>query len=222
MNLDHETPPDTAPLPHKKMSSIGSYIATAAMFLVVVFLWRDLARTKDVQLDLTEQNDRLRKEISTTQDELDSFKRGDFETRVKKENTEAVPAKPKPVEEPETLRLQTPSISQTATGLVTRLTFQSTLPSPPALIAIVVRLPGDSEAIIQSFSPVNKSAYTNVKARVDGSGKFAIFQGNPTALNALQFDLAISEPVTATVRGSKGIKAFEIDIAPDASKVRKL
>ena len=218
---------DTSPLPPKKICSKGSYIATAALFLIVIFLWHDLSGAKSTQLGLTEQNDQLRKELAAVQSELnaaqselDGFKTGD---PAKKQTAKAAPAKPEaPVEDPETLMLQQPSIRQTPSGLIARLVFQPTTSELPDLIALVVRLPGDSEAQILEFKAATDADFSNVKIRVDESGKFAIFQGVPADLEALEFDLTVSAPVTATVRGSKGIKPFEIDIAPDASNVRKL
>ncbi|RKX42118.1 MAG: hypothetical protein DRP64_10340 [Verrucomicrobia bacterium] len=202
-------------------------MATAALFLIVVFLWRDLSGLKSVQLELTEQNHQLRKELAAAKSELNAAQSelAGFKTGVpaRKPLAKVAQKKPEPpVEEPETLMLQPPSVSQTPAGLVARLAFQSTTSEIPDLIALVVRLPGESEAEILGFKAATEASFSNVKTRVDESGKFAIFQGSPANLEALEFDLTVSAPVTATVRGSKGIKPFEIDIAPDASNVRKL
>ena len=227
MNKDYKSPADAPPLLTKKMPVKGRYISTAVLFLIAVFLWSDLSGSKNAQLELAERNNQLQKELegvqselANAQSELDNFKMG---APSKKQAAKITPGKPEtPTEEPETLTLHHPSVSQTQAGLVARLAFQSTTSELPDLIALVVRIPGDSEAEILDFKAATEAAFSNVKIRVDESGTFAIFQGSPANLDALEFDLTVSAPVTATVRGSKGIKPFEIDISPDSSNVRKL
>lgn len=225
MNKDHETSMNPSALPPKKSCVKNSYIATAILFFIAVFLWSDRSGSKSSQLELAEQNAQLQQERAALQSELDAarLELDDFKSGAPAQNpvAEVAPVKPEaPVEEPETLLLQQPSIRQTPTGLVARLVFHPTLSEQLSLVALVVRLPGESEAKILSFKAA--TAFSNVKTRVDESGKFAIFQGVPGDLKALEFDLTVSAPVTATVRGSKGIKPFEIIISPDNAEVRKL
>ena len=216
MNTNPTNNPPPSPV---KQRATGSYIATAAMFLILVFVWRDQSRMKDDILVLVEQNDQLQQELTVAQSKLEEVQGGDFS----KSTEQTTPAtRPEPVEEPETMALQTPSVSETASGLVARLVLEPTTQETPDLVALVVRIPNSSNAQILNFSPTKETAYSNVRARVDESGKFAIFQGTPTGLKTLEFNLSVSAPVTATVRGSKGIKPFEIDIKAGTPNVRQL
>jgi hypothetical protein len=232
MNQNHLPSTHPAPRPHNKVLLLGSTIAAVTLLLIVVFLWNGLSRMKTDMQILTEENtqrqklleeqsSQLQNQLVTARTELAHFKTGDPRSSAKKENTQVL-EKPKPVEYPETLILQTPEISQTADGLSARIQFQSTLTKAPGLLALVVRIPNGSNAVIKGFKPIDEAAYTDVKFRINESGKFAIFQGNPTHLDALVFELTVSEPVTATVRGTEGIKPFEIDIDPNNPSVRKL
>lgn len=232
MEQNHITTPVTAPRPRNKMVLLGSTIATATLLLIVFFLWNDVSRMKtDMQL-LTEKNAQrqklleeqtiqLQNQLGKARTELAHFKTGDPRSSANNENIEAL-EKPKPVEYPETLILQTPEISPTADGLSARIQFQSTLTEAPGLLALVVRLPNGSNAVIQGFKPVDDTTYTDVKFRISENGNFAIFQGNPSQLDALVFELKVSAPVTATIHGTEGIKPFEIDIDPNSPHVRKL
>jgi hypothetical protein len=49
-----------------------------------------------------------------------------------------------------------------------------------------------------------------------------MIQYRPGGPDSLKFDLTVSAPVKATVRGSDGILDFEIDITPDGCSVSKL
>lgn len=215
-------PTDSPPPSSAKHRAKGSYIATAAMFFIVVFIWRDQSRMKSDMSVLVEQNNLLKQDLTAAQSKLDGFNTGDLPKSTKRAETPSVSARPEPVEEPEMLALKTPAVSETSSGLVARLVFEPTTREPLDLVALVVRIPNSSNAQILEFSPTKEAKYANVKARVDQSGKFAIFQGTPTGLKTLNFNLSVSAPVTATVRGSKGIKPFEIDIKAGNSNVRKL
>jgi hypothetical protein len=160
--------------------------------------------------------------LTAAQEELDDFKTGDSAAPAREIKTSASPAASEPVETPETLFLQPPTVSQTEAGLVARLAFETTLSEPPDLIALVIRVPGESSARIVGLKPASESTYTNTKVRVDASGKFAVFQGTPADLKALQFELIVSEPTKALVRGSSGIKPFEIEISRTTAAVRHL
>lgn len=215
----------------------GNYLATACMFLIVLFLWRDLSGVKQSYIELSEQNQQLKEQnrqlkeqnqrltvdLAHTRAEVNVFKTGDSASAKRMSSSEKT-AKTiaEPIKEPETLNLQSPSVSNIGDDLVAELSFESRISELPDLLALVVRLPNSSEAVIRTLSPVNEDAFSNVKARVDGSGKFAIFQGSPSDLKALRFYLTVSEPVTATIRGSKGITPFEITITPDSPSVRNL
>ena len=213
----------------KKNPARGSLIATGAMFLIVVLLWKDLSQTKSTMQKLAEQNDQQRAELATVQSELkaantelDFFKTGDFGAATKETAAKAAPVQPAPVEEPETLLLQEPTVQQTAAGLVVRFGFEPDGSELPGSITLVVRIPGDTEAKILSLKPVAKSSYANVECVLDPLGKLGMIEGSPSDLQGLSFELTVSAPVKALVRGSKGIKPFELDISAEGCSVRKL
>jgi hypothetical protein len=212
----------------KKFQGKGGLVATTAMFLIVLLLWRDQAKMKadllgvsEQKNQLSEQNIKLETALKTAHTDLAHFKASIPQHSLKNQDQKK-PVKEIPADYPETLILQTPEISQTVDGLSARISFESTLDVPPGLLALVVRLPNGSEAMIQGFKPVDKTAFADIKFRINESGKFAIFQGNPIHLNALEFDLTVSAPVKATVRGTEGIKPFELVIDPTNSSVRNL
>lgn len=161
-------------------------------------------------LELNKQLKTLESAVSTAK--IQSRKKADIAPRT-------VTSKPA---EPETLLLQPPKVVSSNQGLNVRLVFEPIEQELPEMIALVVRLPATSNSKIYALQATDESSFSNVKTRVDGSGKFAIFQGAPEDIKALQFELAVTAPVTATIRGSKGIRAFELDITPDFPVVRKL
>jgi hypothetical protein len=215
--------------PKKKPALNRSTIATAILFLIVMILWRDQSRMKDDLLDMAQQKQQVQQQLDDTQSqltearsELDFFKTGDTGKTAEPKSVKPTPKTPEPEKEPENLILQPPSVSQTEAGLTARLVLEPTDSGVPDLVALVVRLPGRSDSVITAFRPVDEAAYANVKSRIDESGRFAIFQGSPSGLDTLAFDLTVSAPVTATVRGTQGIKPFQIDIHPGNLLVRDL
>jgi hypothetical protein len=229
MNENPKIPAGTSPLRSKKNPAIGSLVATAAMFLIVVLLWRDLSKTKSFQQELAAKNETLGQELATVKSELksantelDFFKTGDFSKTTKEKVAKTAPVVPKPVEEPETLLLQEPTVQQTSSGLVVRFQFKpDTDIQLPERVTLVARIPNGSEAKILSLKPVAAS-HAVIEHVVNASGKLAMIEGSPADLEALLFELTVSAPVKATVRGSAGIKDFEMDITPSGCTVRKL
>jgi uncharacterized protein YoxC len=229
MNENPKIPAATSPLRSKKYPAIGSLIATAAMFLIVVLLWRDLSKTKSFQQELAAKNETLSQELANKQSELivartefDSFKTNVLVKAMEEKSAKVKPIIAKTVEEPETLFLQEPTVSQTADGLVARFQFKpDTDIELPERVTLVARIPSGSEANILSLKPVAAS-HAVIEHVVNTSGKLAMIEGSPADLEALLFELTVSAPVKATVRGSAGIKDFEMDITPSGCTVRKL
>ncbi len=228
MNSNHSEPTtsDTA----KRNCYPGIYIAAAILFAAVIFLWFDRSQTQSAQLAQIEQNEQLaqaleaaQSELAAAREELDFFKTGDTTAPAQKKPTTSKPAFTKPAEEPETLLLQTPTVSRSASGLTARFGFEPDTDIPlPDVVTLVIRVPSSSEATITSLKPLNESSYSNVEFLVNAKGNLGMIEGSPADLKALEFELTVSGPVKATVRGSKGIKAFEMDITPDGCTVRKL
>ena len=213
-----DTPADTQP----SRRSIGIYITTLVMLVMILLFWRDLARSKEFLQNMADQNARLSQELAAAQAELEDFKTGDSRKPAQLQPEKTAPKVEEPVAVLETLSLQSPTVTTSAAGLTARISFKPTTPDIPDLMALVVRLPNETEAVIVALEAVQEKSYSNVKSRIDGSGKFAVFQGLPADIEALQFNLTVSAPVTATVRGSKGIAPFEIDIVSGSPAVRTL
>jgi hypothetical protein len=207
----------------------SNVLATAAMFLIVILLWRDQSKLKIVQAELVQQNTELREDLATKQGalaaahtELNFFKTGDTR-KVGQENVSRTDSvKPTPAAEEETLQLTPPSVSQTAEGLVAHFEFKSITDELPDQITLVVRVPGNTDSKILKLTPVGASEDSSIACVVNAQGKLAMIEGSSEALKALAFELTVSAPVKARVRGSNGILDFELDITPDGCTVQKL
>jgi hypothetical protein len=212
----------------KKCQGKGGLVATTAMFLIVVFLWRDQSRMKADALKLAEQNARLQQSMATTeaalkstQSELDFFKTGDFRKPAQEQVIQHKPVASEPVEEMETLFLQPPTVSQTEDGLVARFEFKPVAELPDQ-ITLVVRVPENAGAKILKLVPAQHSPDTDVVCIVNLSGTLGMIEGTPEDLKSLAFELTVSAPVKARVRGSEGILDFELDITTDGCTAQQL
>ncbi len=99
-------------------------------------------------------------------------------------------------------------------GLRTTMQFNPTTTDPLGLVAIVVRLPPDGDSRILELVPVGSMRYGDISGRVSEDGKFAVFQGTPESVAALEFALSVSGPAVADVRGTTGIGAFDLQVGP--------
>ena len=99
-------------------------------------------------------------------------------------------------------------------GLRTTMQFNPTTTDPLGLVAIVVRLPRDVDSKILELVPVGSMKYADISGRVSEDGKFAVFQGTPESVAALEFALSVSGPAVADVRGTTGIGAFDLQVGP--------
>jgi hypothetical protein len=207
----------------------SNVLATAAMFLIVILLWRDQSKLKTAQAELIQQNATLREDLATKQvalasvhTELDFFKTGDTRKAAQENISRTDPITPAPAAELETLQLNPPSVSQTAEGLVAHFEFKSLTDELPDQITLVVRVPGNTEAKILKLTPVGTPEDSSIACVVNAQGKLAMIEGSSEALKTLAFELTVSAPVKARVRGSNGILDFELDITPDGCTVQKL
>lgn len=207
--------------PSNTFHLIGSLVLIVAMLLIVISTRKDLSHAKYSHEALSAQNAALGIELAELRSELDSFTTG---APVAAENPVRRDRKvSKPVEVPESLFLQPPTVANNGGELTARFTFEPDENTElPDQITLVVRIPGDTDAKIVSLKPVAAPAYSNVEFLVNAQGTLGMIEGAPSELGALEFELTVSAPVKAIVRGSKGIKAFEIDITPTGCAVRKL
>ncbi|MDF7798467.1 hypothetical protein P4C99_03285 [Pontiellaceae bacterium B1224] len=208
----------------KKPRFNGSYIALAAMVLIVVFVWRDLAETKKAQDDLAQKNLQLLEELSDTRKELNTLKSARLDQPVSsKQTTRQQRQTAQPIEEPEAFFLQPPSVSDRGGELTARFKFEPEENTPlPEQITLVVRVPGNTDAKIISLKPVDSKAFSGVEFLVNAQGSLGMIEGSPSDVAALEFEVTVSAPVAVTIRGSKGIKDFEMDISRSGCTVRKL
>lgn len=218
------TNPPSHPAPPRKRSHLVVYI----IILVILFVagkrfQSDREALNSHMEQMAEQNSQLQQALKVAEEQINQLSTGDRRTLPAngEERPARITSRPK-APDPETLLLSEPVVSQTPNGIVTRFSLESTVDVVPDLIALVVRVPSSTPATITRLEPVESDAFSSVKGRIDASGKFAVFQGTPEALESLDFSLEVSEQVTAIVRGSKGIRPFAIDIAPGGATVRKL
>ena len=104
-------------------------------------------------------------------------------------------------------------------GLRTTLQFNPSTTDPIGLVAIVVRLPADGDARILDLNPAGTMKFSDVAQRVSDDGKFAVFQGTPESIAAIEFALSVSGPAVADVRGTSGIGAFDLKVGPTGADV---
>jgi len=199
-------------------------VLTVILLIVAAYLWHSHTASKDQLQLLSVQNSRLQEELATARKEIDNLNSGDSSAATRERLAAArATAKPStPKVEIETLFLQTPTVEQTAEGLAVRLAFKPgddvELPDKTSL---VVRVPGGGARIL-SFKPVSEPDYSSIMFVVNAKGDLGMIEGSPSELGALEYELVVSGPVKATVRGSEGIIDFELDITPDSCTVRKL
>ena len=210
---------------NKKIKSSGSVPVKpllSALLIMLLLLLLAAAVLWQRQVRLTSDIDRLISANAQLQEQLDDARSGPPDRTRSAATAPPEEQEKDPEPEPETLIPQKPSVRKTEAGLAAVFGFESTLQQSPDLLALVVRLPNSSAAKIVGFGAAENSRYTDVRARIDESGKFAIFQGTPADLKALEFELEVSAPVTAVIRGSEGIHPFMVRIDADQPAVSRL
>jgi hypothetical protein len=123
-------------------------------------------------------------------------------------------------EEPNQLALSSVSARQQDDRITATMVFKPTTTNAFGDVWVVVRLPRNSGVDVVDIAPGDSTQYTNVGKRVGEGGKFAIFQGRPMTVNSMKFDVSVSGPVTADIRGTCGIGRFNLEISPAGAKVR--
>lgn len=106
-----------------------------------------------------------------------------------------------------------------ADGVVATMKFNSTSNAPMEEFALVVRLPKLSEARILNLEPADPSHFTDGSTQVQPNGKFAIFRGTGKITGSTAFNLALSAPETADVRGTGGMKPFLLKIDSSSATI---
>jgi len=199
-------------------------IPAVILLIAVAFLWLSHSGNKDQLEQLSVQNQKLQQELAEARAKIDDLNSGDSSQVTKDRLASArqdrtLSSAP---ESAETLVLQSPSVTQSDTGLTVLLTFESTTSELPDAIALMLRVPVDADSRIAALEPADKSLYSDIETHIDESGKFAVIQGTPANLQALQFNLTVSRPTKVVVQGTSGIKGFELDITPEQVAYRKL
>jgi len=113
------------------------------------------------------------------------------------------------------------SVKPVGDGLEANMTFNTAdKTTPQEQLALVVRLPRVSDARILSLEPADPALYSHVQQRVSENGKFAIFMGTATTGTGIAFNLSLSGPETADVRGSCGIKPFLLQVDASGATIK--
>lgn len=129
-------------------------------------------------------------------------------------------ASPAPAPTGDRLILAETSAKPVADGVVATIKFNSTSNAPTDQLALVVRLDKRSDTRILNLEPSDLSNYTGVSHRVSENGKFAIFMGTIKDARSISFNLALSGPDTADVRGSCGITPFLLEVNTGGATVK--
>jgi hypothetical protein len=104
-------------------------------------------------------------------------------------------------------------------GLRATMQFNPTTSEPLGIVAVVVRLPRNSESRIIGLEPADSAKYSDVSKRIAEDGKFAIFQGTLESVSSIELALSVSGEVTADVRGTCGIGPFDLSVGPSGTSV---
>jgi len=105
-------------------------------------------------------------------------------------------------------------VYQTSTGLVAVIRFKPSKTGPLGLVAMSVRMPHESDAMIQTIQPVGSAKYDEGESSVSENGRFAFFQGTLGDEKDVAIALGISGSARVFVKGSCGITAMQLDIQP--------
>ncbi len=105
-------------------------------------------------------------------------------------------------------------------GIAATLDFNANKAGPLGLVALAIRIPKESSARIFDLTPViGIEKYTDSTKEISGDGKFAFFQGTLVEDTDVQFTLSVTEPVTALVRGTRGIGPLLLNVQPNGATI---
>lgn len=207
---------------------VSSTINLAIAFLLLAalaVLWTSRTRTRDRLEQLSVEKNQLEQQLADARRQIEDFNSGDSSAQTRERLAAARKTRvAEPVqEEIETLFLQPPTVEKTADGLTVRLGFQpgENVELPPSM-TLVVRIPDGSSAKIISLKTVGADDRPDVSYVVNSTGTLGLIDGLPLGQGAPSFELTVTAPVKATIRGSKGVADFELDIADGECTVRKL
>ena len=220
MRADNPAKPSFKPRP-----PIYHYITMGIALIGVLLIWRQQQAVQLQVRALVAQNHGLQQELKEARSEIENLNSGDS-SMAAKARTESVREAIQdrvPMEEQETLSLQPPTVQSAPDRLSVRFSFQSVEGAAlPNRLTLVVRVPAGAESKIVSLKPLADPSYSDVECIVDARGKLGMIEGSPVDLQALSFELVVSAPVTALVRGSEGIKDFNLAITADGCTVHPL
>jgi hypothetical protein len=128
--------------------------------------------------------------------------------------TPSPPVPKEPAKTPNLLGLESRTTRSVPEGIRGTMRFAPTSTEEPlAMLILVVRIPGDSTARILRLAPKDEATFGDTASTVSEDGAYAAFRGVPGESKSLEFDLTVSGPVVADVRGTCGIEPFEFDMA---------
>ena len=107
-------------------------------------------------------------------------------------------------------------------GLITILPFTRNKTDSLGVAHVFVRLPKNSSGKIVDIAASDAAGYTSVRKYVKADGKFAAFEGTPTATGQLQLELSVSTSANADLRGACDIGPigpYQIEITPAGATV---
>jgi len=112
------------------------------------------------------------------------------------------------------LQFEGTQVAPVAGGLQATMRFSPTQEDPPGIVAVVVRLPRDSETRILDLNAAGSMQFSDITKRVSEDGKFAVFQGTAQDAASFEFALSVSGSTVADVRGTAGVGPFDLEIGP--------
>lgn len=195
-------------------------ITTAGIVLLLILLWKqqaDLARLKAHYAQLQEQhlgllNQSLQPQPVAISNATPAPALTPGSSFLATGVVESLPHPPPP--EINRLVYTGTEVNQTATGLVATLRFKASKKGPLGLVGMSVRLPGSTEAALQSIRPAGSASYEESESTVSENGRFAFFQGTAGDESEVQIALGISSPARVYIKGNRGIGFFLLDIQP--------
>ncbi|MEI7901543.1 MAG: hypothetical protein WCK89_14930 [bacterium] len=201
--------------PRASIFIILTLICIVALFVILLKQRTDLAQIKKEYGQLREQNAGLQKNLALSPAQPSPLSVAPAQAQPPQ--TTPLP-KPLPEAEPNKLTLTSTLITATPNGLVATLHFTPGKTGPLGLFALAIRMPKNSNARILGLEPVGPATYSDSSKELSADGKFAFCQGTLGDEKDVQVALSVSGPTTVSVRGTCGIKPFELAIQAPKKK----